>query len=91
MRFISPIDEKMLNYIFNNYEQILTIEDGSVVGGLASLVADFKNKNNYHNKLRSLGVPNRFIEHGEIETLNKVCGFDVDGIVEAVADMAENN
>jgi len=91
IRFISPADKKMLNHIFNNYEQILTIEDGSVVGGLASLVADFKNKNNYHNKLKSLGVPSKFIEHGDVETLHKVCGFDVDGIVGAVADMAENN
>jgi len=88
MRFISPVDEKMLHHIFNNYEQILTIEDGSVLGGLAALIARFKNNNNYQNKLKSLGVPNKFIEHGDIETLHKVCGFDVDGITEAVVDMA---
>jgi len=88
IRFISPVDEKMLHHIFNNYEQILTIEDGSVLGGLAALIARFKNNNNYQNKLKSLGVPNKFIEHGDIETLHKVCGFDVDGITEAVVDMA---
>jgi 1-deoxy-D-xylulose-5-phosphate synthase len=89
MRFISPVDEKMLHHVFNNYKQILTVEDGSVVGGLASLVADFKSHNNYHSKLKSLGVPNNFIEHGDVDALYKVCGFDVDGIVGTVIDMVE--
>jgi len=89
MRFISPVDEKMLHHVFNNYKQILTVEDGSVVGGLASLVADFKSHNNYHSKLKSLGVPNNFIEHGDVDALYKVCGFDVYGIVGTVIDMVE--
>ena len=89
MRFLSPIDEKMLHHIFNTYKQILTVEDGSVIGGLASLVADFKNKNNYSNKLKSLGVPNSFIEHGDVETLYNLCGYNVDDIVGAVVDMVK--
>jgi len=89
MRFISPVDKKMLHHVFNNYEQILTVEDGSIIGGLAAAVVRFKNNNNYQNKIISLGVPNKFIEHGDVETLHKVCGFDIDSIADAVVEMME--
>lgn len=88
MRFLAPIDENILHHVFNNYKQILTVEDGSIIGGLATLVANFKNKNNFHAKVVSLGVPNKFIEHGAVETLHKVCGFDVGGIMSSVKEMS---
>lgn len=87
MRFLSPIDENMLHHVFNNYSHILTVEDGSITGGLAAKTAVFKNNNNYHNTLNSLGIPHQFISHGDIDTLYKVCGYDVDGIVAAVKDL----
>ncbi len=89
MRFLSPIDEKMLHHIFNNYSNILTVEDGSIIGGLSTKVTVFKDHHNYHNKLHSLGIPHQFISHGDISTLYKVCGYDVDGIVKVVIDLIE--
>ena len=84
MRFLSPIDEDILHHVFKNYSHVITVEDGSVTGGLSSVVTTFKNKNNYSNTLVSLGIPNKFITHGDVETLHKVCGYDADGIMAAV-------
>ncbi|HEY9115639.1 MAG TPA: transketolase C-terminal domain-containing protein, partial [Bacteroidales bacterium] len=80
MRFLKPIDEKLLHHAFTNYPVILTIEDGVLKGGLADAVSVFKNKNNYQNRLVTLGIPDEFIEHGSQAELYKVCGFDVDSI-----------
>ncbi len=84
MRFLSPIDEEMLHHVFKNYKNVLTVEDGIITGGLAMAVANFKNANNYNNKLISLGVPKKFIGHGDVKTLHKACGYDADGIVNTV-------
>jgi 1-deoxy-D-xylulose-5-phosphate synthase len=87
LRFLSPIDEKMLHIVFKNYNKILTVEDGSIIGGLATKIAVFKSNYGYNNTLNSLGIPHRFISHGELDSLYKDCGYDVDGIVSAVISM----
>lgn len=84
IRFLSPIDENLLQHVFKNYSHILTVEDGSIIGGLATTIAYYKNKNNYNNTINSLGIPNQFVKHGNVDTLHKVCGYDADGIVAAV-------
>ncbi|MFK5857428.1 MAG: 1-deoxy-D-xylulose-5-phosphate synthase, partial [Bacteroidota bacterium] len=87
MRFLSPIDEEMLHHVFSNYKQIITVEDGSVIGGLGTVVSSFKNENNYGNAIKLLGVPNQFVEHGSVEVLHRLCGYDADGILAAVNEM----
>lgn len=87
MRFLSPIDEKLLHHVFSNYKQILTVEDGNIIGGLGTVISGFKNENNYGNAIKSLGVPNQFVEHGSVEILHRLCGYDADGIVSAVIEM----
>ncbi len=82
MRFLKPIDENLLHEVFNNYENIITVEDGIIVGGLGSVVVDFANANNYKHKITKLGVPDKFIEHGSKMKLVEQCGFDAEGIVE---------
>ena len=84
MRFLSPIDKQLLHHVFDNYDNVLTVEDGIMTGGLATHVAQFKSNNNYSNKLKSLGVDNKFITHGDIGELHKLCGYDASGIVKAV-------
>jgi len=80
MRFLKPLDEELLHEVFKNYQTVITVEDGSLKGGLADAISFFKNKNNYPNRLESLGIPDEFIEHGSQAELYKVCGFDVDSI-----------
>lgn len=84
MRFIKPLDCKLLHEIFSNYNKILTIEDGCLKGGLASAVAEFKTSNNYNTKIRSLGIPDEFIEHGQAEELHSLCGYDKKGIINTI-------
>jgi len=83
MRFLKPIDEDLLHQIFNNFESIITLEDGSIIGGLGSAVLEFKNDHQYHSRIIRLGIPDRFIQQGTIEELYKECGFDVEGIVQS--------
>ncbi len=87
MRFLKPIDENLLHHVFTHYKNIITLEGGSLKGGLADAVAAFKSQHDYNAKLITLGVPDRFIEHGTQEELRKECGFDVDGILKVLREI----
>ena len=80
MIFLKPIDEQVLHNVFQNFHTIITVEDGVIKGGLGSEVIEFKNKHNYFAKVITLGVPDKFIEHGKPEELYKMCGFDAESI-----------
>ncbi|MGL4363644.1 MAG: 1-deoxy-D-xylulose-5-phosphate synthase [Bacteroidales bacterium] len=81
MRFLKPIDEDVLHQIGQNYSNVITVEDGTIVGGLGTAVAEFLATHNYTTKVHRLGVPDEFIEHGTIEQLQAECGFDTSGIL----------
>ena len=89
MRFVKPLDEEMLHQIFSTYRKVLTVEDGCLQGGFGSAILEFMADNNYHNEIRRLGIPDAVIEHGEQIELHKECGFDPDGIENAVIEMLE--
>lgn len=80
MRFLKPVDKDLLHKIFKKYDQIITLEDGVITGGLATVVIQFKNEFGFSNPITSLGIPDRFIKHGSIPELHKDCGFDLDSI-----------
>ena len=80
--FIKPLDEKLLHEIFGSFENIITLEDGSIKGGFGSAVFEFAFQNNYSKNMQSLGIPDTFIEHGTIEELQNICGIDVDSLVQ---------
>ncbi|MBN2237063.1 MAG: 1-deoxy-D-xylulose-5-phosphate synthase, partial [Bacteroidales bacterium] len=84
MRFVKPIDEELLHQIFKDFDQIITIEDGSLMGGLASAVAEFKVKHQYMARCKSLGIPDEFIQHGTPAELHAMCGFDLNGILKSI-------
>ncbi|MFA8451268.1 MAG: 1-deoxy-D-xylulose-5-phosphate synthase [Bacteroidales bacterium] len=88
MRFLKPIDENLLLEACENHDTIITVEDGSIIGGLGSAVMEFASDHHYKNTVFRLGIPDEFIEHGKLEELHKICGFDTDSIehyVEAIA------
>lgn len=87
MRFLSPIDEEALHIVFTTYNHVITVEDGTITGGLGSAVNFFKNKHNYSSKLYMLGVPHRFITHGAVNELYNQCGYDTEGIVSFVKSL----
>ncbi|MCD4735440.1 MAG: 1-deoxy-D-xylulose-5-phosphate synthase, partial [Bacteroidales bacterium] len=89
IRFLKPIDEELLHEVFGNFSTVITIEDGTVVGGLGSAVVEFMSDNNYNAEVVRLGVPDKYIAQGKPEELYKECGFDVEGIINTVKGFSE--
>lgn len=79
--FIKPLDEKLLQELFRNYTSILTIEDGTVVGGFGASVASLASKCNFKGDLKILGIPDDFITHGTVDELQQICKLDVKSLV----------
>jgi 1-deoxy-D-xylulose-5-phosphate synthase len=89
MRFVKPLDERMLHEIFSEYRKIITVEDGALQGGFGSAILEFMADNNYHAEIKRLGIPDKVVEHGEQQELHEECGFDAKGIERAVVEMLE--
>jgi 1-deoxy-D-xylulose-5-phosphate synthase len=87
MRFAKPLDEDLLHEALQNYEKIITVEDGTVIGGFGSAVAEFMAEYNYKNDLRILGIPDRLVEHGTLKELHHECGYDASSIADTVREM----
>lgn len=87
MRFVKPLDEKLLREVFQNYNYVLTVEDGVVKGGFGSAVLEFLADTGYSTQVKVLGIPDRFVEHGAPDQLYKICGIDQQGIEDAVLKM----
>jgi len=87
MRFVKPLDEQILHQVFKKHNKVITIEDGTIVGGMGSAILEFMADNDYAAKLRRLGIPDRYIEHGTQTELYRVCGFDKQGIEKAIREM----
>lgn len=84
MRFLKPIDEELLHQVLRKFRYVITIEDGTVTGGLGSAVAEFISDHHYSTTLVRLGVPDHFIEHGTQQQLYAECGFDKQGIIRCI-------
>jgi len=87
LRFVKPLDKNLLTEVFENFKQIVTIEDGTIQGGFGSAILEFMAENNYSASVKLLGVPDKFIEHGTVEDLYKECGIDAKGIVKSVLEI----
>jgi 1-deoxy-D-xylulose-5-phosphate synthase len=87
MRFAKPLDEELLHDALRKYDKIITVEDGTVVGGFGSAVAEFMIENNYKNDLKILGIPDRLVEHGTLKELHHECGYDASAIADTVREM----
>jgi len=89
MRFVKPLDEKMLHEVFKNYSKIITVEDGTVKGGFGSAILEFMAEHNYNASVKILGIPDTIIEHGTPKELYNEIGIDANNIAEAIRDMAK--
>jgi 1-deoxy-D-xylulose-5-phosphate synthase len=79
--FIKPLDNNTLTTIFNTFERIITIEDGTINGGFGSAILEFAAAYNFKNKIEILGVPDQFIEHGTVNQLQQLCKIDVKSLI----------
>ena len=84
LRFAKPMDEAMLHEVFSRYKKVITIEDGTIVGGVGSAVLEFMADHGYSAEVKRLGIPDKFIEHGEQSELYEECGFSAKQIKQEV-------
>lgn len=89
LRFVKPIDEDLLHEVFSKYDKIVTVEDGTVVGGFGSAVLEFMNQHNYKATVKILGIPDRIVEHGSPKELHRECAYDAQGIASAVRELVK--
>lgn len=84
MIFLKPLDIDLMNEICSKHKHIITVEDGTIIGGLGSAVIEFVAENGYSCKVKRLGIPDAFIEHGNPNELYRICGFNAEAIADAV-------
>jgi 1-deoxy-D-xylulose-5-phosphate synthase len=87
LRFVKPLDGELLKEVFSTYKKIITIEDGCIMGGFGSAVLEWMSENNFTAKVKRLGIPDYFVEHGSQKQLYAECGYAVDDLVKAVKEM----
>ena len=75
------IDEDILHEVGKKFKYIVTLEDGTVKGGLGTAVAEFMALNGYNSKVEIIGIPDKFIEHGSPEELYRICGMDKESVL----------
>ena len=87
MRFAKPLDEMLLHEVFAKYTKIVTVEDGTIVGGFGSAILEFMNQHKYVAEVKLLGIPDRIVEHGTPKELHRECGYDAEGIATSVREL----
>ena len=80
MRFVKPLDEKLLRKLFKKAKVFISIEDGSIMGGAGSAVQEFTSKENLNVRSILFGIPDKFIEHASREEMLVEAGLDVENI-----------
>ena len=83
-RFAKPLDHAKLDQVLDQFNCILTLEDGSKIGGFGSAIVSYANENNYKGNVHVLGYPDEFIAHASREELLHLYGLDADGIVNKI-------
>ena len=84
IRFVKPLDEELLHEVFAKYSKIVTVEDGTVIGGFGSAVLEFMAMHDYNSTVKILGIPDRLVEHGTLKELYTECAYDATAIAETV-------
>jgi 1-deoxy-D-xylulose-5-phosphate synthase len=91
IRFVKPLDEPMLHEVFQNFSKIITVEDGTIVGGFGSAILEFMNAHNYKADVKILGIPDIVVEHASQKQQQELAGITPFHIAEAIRDMSKIN
>jgi 1-deoxy-D-xylulose-5-phosphate synthase len=84
LRFLKPLDERLLHEVGSRFSRIVTIEDGVRNGGMGSAVLEWMSDHGYQPKITRLGLPDHFVEHGTVAELRQIVGLDRDSIRRAL-------
>jgi 1-deoxy-D-xylulose-5-phosphate synthase len=87
MRFVKPIDESILHDVGKNFKHVITIEDGTIVGGFGSACLEFFALHQYTPIVKMLGIPDRIVEHGKPAELYRECEYDEQAIVDVIKSL----
>lgn len=90
MVFLKPIDEDILKDATEHYDAVVTVEDGTIVGGLGSTVAEYAAGRGSRCRVVRLGIPDNFVEHGSVAQLHELCGFDSNSIYTAIKNLLKD-
>lgn len=88
IRFVKPLDEELLHEVFKKFSKIITVEDGTVVGGFGSAILEFMNNNNYKAQVKILGIPDHVIEHASQKQQQAQVGIDAAHIADTIREIA---
>lgn len=86
LRFLKPLDEQLLHEVGKKFKRIITIEDAVKDGGMGSSITCWMKDHNYHPTIVRMGVPDSFIEHGTVDELRKIAGYDKAAIKQEILD-----
>lgn len=86
MRFCKPLDTEVLESVSERFSRIVTVEDGQLAGGFGSAVLEWLSDNGKTTRVRRIGLPDRFIEHGTVNELRHIAGTDIESIKQAIND-----
>lgn len=84
MIWAKPFDTELVSQIARTHKRIITVEDGVRIGGFGSAVRQWLDDNDIMIHFTQLGIPDRFIQHGSVPELEKICGLDPDSILNAI-------
>ncbi len=87
MIYLKPLDDELLHEVGKEYKKVITLENGVITGGLGSAVLEFMADHGYTPRVKRLGVPDAFIEHGTIPELYKLCGMDAESIANCIREL----
>lgn len=87
IRFVKPLDEELLHEVFAKYNKVVTVEDGTVVGGFGSAVLEFMAQHEYKASVKIQGIPDKLVEHGTLKELYSECSYDAAGIAASVRSL----
>ena len=92
VRFLKPLDKKEILKSINKTKKVITIEDGNMLGGLATAIEEFIVEEKIENiTLKSFAYPDEFIKHGKVEEIEKIYGLDKESIKSEINKMITIN
>lgn len=87
LRFLKPLDDEMLHTIGQRFDRIITVEDGVRMGGMGSALLEWMEDHEYYPKVKRIGLPDAFVEHGKVTELYHIVGIDAPSIAQAIHNM----
>ena len=86
-RFVKPLDEETILAYAKKFKKIVTLEEGTVKGGFGSAILELLSEKGISSKVKIIGVPDKFIEHGKPDIQKKLCGIDKEGIKNLILEI----